>query len=486
MGTQMKDLHFVDTTIRDGQMSLWATGMTTAMMLPIAETLDRAGFDAIEVFATGMEKKIVRDLGEDPWERLRQLRERMPGTPLRIIRSRFTAAFHITPRSIDELWFERIAANGIRQMRTADPSNGVAGWRQRVSDARNVGIDAIINLIFSISPKHTDDYYAEKARAAVEIGPLRICLKDPGALLTPDRVRTLLPRIMDNANGIPLEFHTHCTTGLGTLCALEALKLGVSCINTAIPPLSDASSNPSIFRVSTNGRALGYAPVVDVESLRSVEEHFTHVALRENLPIGSPADYDSDHYIHQVPGGMISNLKYQLTDLGQADKLDAILEEISMIRSDLGYPIMVTPYSQFVGVQATMNVLSGERYKVVSDEVIQYALGHWGEEECSSIDDNVKDIILGQPRARQLANWEPPEPSLKEMRREFGGADVSDDDLLLNYLASVDSVAAMRGANASPFGARHTVQDLIEDLSKNTKIKSLQIQKGGSSLTLHG
>lgn len=482
----MKDLHFVDTTLRDGQMSLWATGMTTAMMLPIAETLDRAGFDAIEVFANSMEKKLVRELGEDPWERLRLLRKYMPETPLRTIRSRYTAAFHITPRSIDELWYETIAAYGIRQMRTADPSNSVAGWRQRVSDARRVGIDAIVNLIFSISPKHTDDYYEDKARAAAEIDPFRICVKDPGALLTPERVRTLLPRIMANVNGIQLEFHTHCTTGLGTLCSLEALKLGISCINTAIPPLSDASSNPSIFRISTNGRTLGYTPVVDVESLRSVEEHFRLVALRENLPIGVPADYDSNHYVYQVPGGMISNLKHQLNDMGVANRLDEVLEEISIVRSDLGYPIMVTPYSQFVGVQAAMNVLAGERYKVISDEVIQYALGYWGEDESSSIDDNVKDIILAQPRARQLMNWEPPQPSLKELRREYGGGKVSDEEFLLNYFVGKDSVAAMRAANANTLGARHTLLDLSEDLKKNTKIKSLQVQKGKASLSLRG
>ena len=482
----MNELRFIDTTLRDGQMSLWATGMKTDMILPVAETLDQAGFEAIEIFANSMEKKMVRELGEDPWERLDLVRQRIRKTPLRFIRSRYIAAFHITPRAIEDLWYERIAAHGIRQFRTSDPSNTVADWRDRVREARNVGIDTIINLIFTISPRHTDEYYAEKARAAAAVGAYRICLKDPGALLTPERVRTLVPRVLENSNGVPVEFHTHCITGLGTLCCLEAIKLGMRFINAAIPPLANASSNPSLFSIIRNARALGYASIVDPEPLKSVEKHFTSVAKREGLPIGVPADYDAYHYIHQVPGGMISNLRHQLATSGLKDRIEAVLTEIGQVRADLGYPIMVTPYSQFVGVQATMNVVSGERYKLVADEIIQYALGLWGEEESSAIDPNVRDRILSQPRAKELAHWQPPQPSLNELRQEYGGPSISDDELLLRYFAGEDQVAAMRAAGPSKkhVSAGHSLPSLIEELTKQTRISFFQVQKGATSLTL--
>ncbi len=488
MKDDMNEVNFIDTTIRDGQMSLWATGMRTDMILPVAATLDQAGFAAIEIFANGFEKKMVRELREDPWERIDLVRQRIQKTPLRVIRGRYSTAFHITPRSIEDLWYERFAAHGIRQIRTSDCSNTAAGWREHVGRARSVGIDPIVNLIFSISPKHTDEYYARKARDAAELDVYRICLKDPGGLLTPERIKTLVPVVLANTKSIPIEFHTHCTTGLGPLSALEAIKLGIRYINAAIPPLSDSWSNPSLFNVIKNARALGYTSTVDDESLKPVEQHFTSIAKREGLPIGAPAQYDCSHYVHQVPGGMISNLRHQLSTCGLAGKIDAVLEEIGKVRADLGYPIMVTPYSQFVGVQATMNVISGERYKQVCDEVIQYALGLWGEEECSSIVPNVRDRILDRHRARELAHWQPPQPSLNEVRRKYGGAGISDDEILLRYFAGEDQVTAMRAAGPSKQqgGTGHSLVSLIEELTKRTKFNYIQVQKGAMSLTLQG
>jgi len=482
----MKEIKFVDTTLRDGQMSLWATEMPTDVMLPVAETMDQAGFEAIEIIAAAFFKKIVRELHEDPWERIRLVRERIRRTPLRAIRGRYMTAFHISPKSIDDLWMERIAANGIRQIRISDASNTVSVWREHVHKAHQVGFEAIVNLIFSLSPKHTDEYYSQKTRAAVELGTERICLKDPGALLTPDRVRTLVPLVLENANGIPVELHTHCTTGLGPLCCLEAIKLGIVSINTAIPPLANASSNPSLFNVISNARAMGYTATIDDESLKSVERHFTSIARRQGLPIGAPMEYECSHYVHQVPGGMISNLRHQLSASGLAGRIDAVLEEIGRVRADFGYPIMVTPYSQFVGVQATMNVISGKRYEQVSDEVIQYTMGLWGEEECSSIDPNVRDRILDRQRARELAHWQPPQPSLRELRRDYAGAGISDDELLLRYFAGEDQVAAMRvaGPSKKSGGAGPRLVNLLEQLTKTTQLSHIQVQKGAMSLTL--
>ncbi len=483
----MDEVKFTDTTIRDGQQSLWAIGMRTDMMLPVADVLDRAGFTSIEVWGNSFAKKMVRELRESFWDRIDLLAQRFKRTPMRVIRSRYLAAFHITPHALDELWYQRMAAHGIRQVRVSDASNTPAGWKRQVAWARSAGIDPIVNIIFSISPKHTDEYYAAKARELAKLDVHRICIKDPASLLTPERVRTLVPAILQNVNGIDVEMHTHCHTGLGPLCYLEAVKLGIRYVDTAIPPLADASSNPSFFNVVRNIRALGYRSDIDAEALRPVEKHFTAIAREENLPIGAPAPYDHYQFVHQVPGGMISNLRHQLSLIGLSDRLEEVLAETARVRADLGYPIMVTPYSQFVGVQATMNVVARERYKQVSEEVLQYALGLWGEEEAAGIDPDVKDKILANPRAKELAGWRPLDQSLADLRRKHGGAHISDDDLLLNFFAGEDQVAAMRAAGPNSAGGRQpTLMRLIDELSKKKSFSYVNVQKGAMSLTLRG
>lgn len=481
-----RDIFFVDTTLRDGHLSLWASNMRTGMMLPIAERLDRAGFEGIEIMSSAFYKKCVRDLKEDPWERIRLLRKRIRKTPLRSIRSRSMLAFQITPPAIADLWLERLAANGIDELRTSDPSNTPSYWKQAVEAAKRAGLKTILNIIYSISPKHTDEYFAERAREAAKLDVARICFKDPGGLLTPEATRRLVPLIRREAKDKPVEFHTHCNTGLGPLCCLEAIQLGITSINTAIPPLADGSSNPSIFNVAMNARALGYGTHIDEETLNPVRDHFTAIAKREDLPVGKPLEYDALHPLHQVPGGMISNFRFQLGNLGKLDRLPAVLEEVTRVRAEFGYPIMVTPYSQFFGVQAAINVMVGERYKEVTDEVLLYALGFWGDEEAHSIEANLKDRLLGSARARELAKLKPPAMPLHEFRDKFGGAGTSDDERLLNYFAGADAVTAMRAAGAPQDYATSSTPllALIEQLVRRKKTSRIYITRSGFSLRL--
>ena len=473
-----RDIFFVDTTLRDGQLSLWASNMRTAMMLPVAERLDRAGFEAIEVMSSAFYKKCVRDLKDDPWERIRLLAQRIKRTPLRTIRSRSMLAFQTSPPAVTDLWLERLAANGISELRTSDPSNTPGYWQQAVSAAKRAGLRTILNIIYSISPKHTDDYYIERARQAAKLDVDRICFKDPGGLLTPAATRRLVPLIRREAQDKPVEFHTHCNTGLGSLCCLEAIKLGITSINTAIPPLADGSSNPSLFNVAMNARALGYSTVVDEAILHPLRDHFAAVAQQENFPTGKPLEYDACHPLHQVPGGMISNFRFQLSNLGKLDQLPEVLEEVTRVRAEFGYPIMVTPYSQFFGVQAAINVMVGERYKEVTDEVLLYALGAWGAEEADSIDANLKDRLLNKQRAKELAQLAAPEMSLQQFRARFGGAAVSDDDALLNYFAGAEAVAAMRsaGATSQPLNTAAPLLSLIEQILKRKNLSHVRIQ----------
>jgi oxaloacetate decarboxylase alpha subunit len=483
----VSEIDFIDTTVRDGQQSLWASGIRTSEMLPALRNLDDAGFEAIEVHTPAIDKKMVRELLEDPFERLRLARERVTKTPLRIIRGRYLESFQISPECLEKLWCEKMAAIGIKELRTSDSSHTVAHWRRHIEMARDVGIDTIVNLIFSISPLHTDNYYAEKAKELVKLKPYRICLKDPGALFTPERLQTLVPKILQHTKGIDVEFHTHCNTGLGGLCTIEAIKLGITKVNTAIPPLADGSGNPSAFEVARNARVLGYETNLDENKLRLVEAHLHDVVKQMGYPVGSPMPYDAAHYINQVPGGMISNLRFQLTKAGIGERLPEVLEEIGRVRADFGYPIMVTPYSQFVGSQAVMNILSDERYATVSDEIIAYTLGYWGAHERDAIDPDIRDRILDRPRARELAKNPPQELSLDEVRRVYGGNGISDEEMLLRILTGEASVNAMRAAgtcheHGPPING---ITGLIDYLSTENRVGFFAIQKSGLNLVLN-
>jgi oxaloacetate decarboxylase alpha subunit len=481
----MDEIRFVDTTLRDGHQSLWAERMTTGMMLPVAERIDNAGYEAIEILSGSHIKKSVRELREDPWERVRRVAKRITRTPLRVIAGRVNT-FGFDPPVMYQLFLDRMAANGVRQGRISEPWNDLPGWTRRTDAVRKAGLEPIINLIYSVSPRHTDEYYARCTRDAVSLKVPRLCLKDPGGLLTPARMRTLVPTIFANAGGTPVELHSHCTTGLGPLNALEAMKLGIRTVNTAIPPLSDSASLPSVFNVARNARALGYAPRVDEDMIRPVSDHFMFVARHEGLPVGAPVEYDEAQYRHQIPGGMISNLGHQLALVGLADRFAEALEETVRVRADLGYPIMVTPLSQFVGSQAAINVILGERYREVSDQVIRYALGQYGAEGAEGMDQDVRARILDRPRTRDLAGWEEPDPSLTEMRRELGAGNVSDEELLLRWLLGPEEIAAMRAAGkATPYlSARQPLVALVAEIAKRTGFSQLRLQRPGFSLIM--
>jgi oxaloacetate decarboxylase alpha subunit len=295
-----------------------------------------------------------------------------------------------------------------------------------------------------------------------------------------------VPIIFENANGIPVELHTHCTTGLGPLCCLEAVKLGIKIVNTALPPLADGSSNPSLFNVAKNLRALGYETLIDDELLKPVSDHFTFIAKREGFPIGSPVEYDYSQYQHQVPGGMISNLRFQLRKVGMEHKIDQALQETMQVRAELGYPIMVTPLSQFVGSQAAINVIVGERYKEVTDQIIQYALGYWGREGAELLDPQVKAKILDRPRAKEWAEWRPPEPTVAEIRKKLGAENVCDDELLLRWNLSIEEIETMKAAGSPKeyLTARQPLVSLIDALSKRNDYRQIVVQKGDMVISL--
>jgi oxaloacetate decarboxylase alpha subunit len=485
-GEGMTEVFFQDTTIRDGAQSLWAYNIRTGMIAPICEYLDAAGFEAIELGGPIEIPKCIKELREDPWERYRLVIPKFKRTPLRLIHGT-RSGFAIYPDALHQLFDTCMANVGVKEVRISDSWNDAKDWAWRVEQAKNAGLKPIINLIYTVSPRHTDEYYAAKIRQAFALDVYRVIFKDPGGILTPERTRTAVPAILKAAGDKTVELHTHCTTGLGTLCCLEAIKAGMTHINAAIPPLADGSGNPSIFNVAMNARALGYKAMIDEAPLRQASKFLTACAKQENLAIGKAPEYDYAQYVHQIPGGMISNLRYQLNRVGMEHKLDQTLEEAAQVRADFGYPIMVTPLSQFVGSQAAINAIVGDRYKQVTDQTIEYAMGIWGKEGAEFMDKNVKAKILDRPRAKEIAERPHPTDSLQDLRKKYASDGASDEEILLRFFSSKDDVDKMRRAGPSrtyDLNAGNPLFKLVAELSKTQDRRSVFIQRPGFSLRM--
>ncbi len=487
------DVRFVDTTFRDGAQSLWASSMRIGMIEAVAENVGRAGFAVVEVPVGAVYfKKFVRDLKEDPWDMARMVARKMPHAVKSCMAGGTLNPLGApSPRAIARLFYERIVANkALNRAQTFANTYGQMEFEfpWTIPMFRDLGMQVAIGLSYTISPRHTDEYYAQKTRDILAFGPDAIYLEDQGGLLTLDRARTLIPSIVTNANGIPVELHSHCTTVLTPLVYLEALQLGVDTLHTAIPPLADGPSQPSIFSTARNARLLGHATVIDEDLLRPVVERLTAIAMREKLPIGAPLEYDCAQYIHQVPGGVISNLRHQLAGLGIQHRLDEVLEESVQVRKDFGYPIMITPHSQFVVTQSAINVATGERYKHVIDELILFAQGAYGEDSgYTCMDQNLKDRLLGSKRAGELGTGRPRDIPLKEIRETLGGPGVSDEEFLLRYMMKgTQEVEAMRAAGR-PRRYLHSalpLATLIEELGKHKSVRYVHVQRGSDSLVI--
>ena len=480
-----KDIHIIDTTLRDGQQSLWAMNMRTGWMLPAMERLDRAGYEAMEFFVPVVQiKKMIRDLNEDPFEWLRQGTARAKNTPLRL-HAGYRSGLGKVPESVSKLMLQKVIDCGISTARISDPWNDFVMLKEEHDEMRRMGLESVVNIIYSVSPRHTTEYFVQRTRDAAALKPYRLCFKDVGGLLTPWRLRELLPKVLEAAGDIPVEFHNHCNNGLGIFNAQEAVALGILHVHTAVPPLADGSSQPSVFDVARNLRALGHDLPLDLDPLHEVSDYLTGIARREKLAIGSPRAYDETLYAHQIPGGMISNLEYQLEKVGMGGRLDLIREEAARVRAELGYPIMVTPLSQFVGTQAAINVITGARYKQVTDEIIQYALGLWGREALEHMDANTRDLIVDRPRAREIAAMKIDQLDLAEVRRAAGG-DLSDEELILRaYVddAAVQMVRHLPPVREEPVG-RSPLVSLVAGLAAQSAQHDISVQAGEISIRL--
>jgi oxaloacetate decarboxylase alpha subunit len=478
-----RTIHLTDDTLRDGQQCLWATRMRTEHMLPIAERMDRAGFLSIQAIALVQFDASVLFLNQDPFERIRLLRERITRTPMRgAVRSNLMRGFFPVADDITELFVERQIANGIRDIGIFDALLCSDNLVPSIRTAQRLGANVTLLLGYNIAPGYDDALYARKAREAVErFGVQTVTLADAAGIMTIDRVRTLVPAMKRAIGDTRLEFNTHCLTGLGPLLAIEAAVHGADSILTAVDPLANGNSLPASQMIARNLREIGFDVAVDNRLLDEVGEYFGALAERERQPVGVPAEYEPSHYVTQYAGGAMSNLESQLKAAGIADKLPAVLEEIGRVRVELGSPIMVTPYPAIISAQAVMNVLNSERYKVVPDEVKKYVCGYFGALPLP-VDGNVKDRVLANG-SKDVALTPPViAPVLPGLRQRY--KDLGDDELLLRYMYGDEKINGLAPTAADGrFSVHHPVVDLVAGLAKRPSKARVQMSGRGFSLS---
>ena len=504
----MADIQLVDTSLRDGNQSLWgATGLTTAHILQIAPVMDRVGFRALDFTSSTHMGISVRTHKEDPWALIRLTHAAAPHTPLQFIGSglRFISWEPVHPDLI-QLAYDRLVVAGMSRFVVLDPMHDMEAVLRTARMLRRAGASEIIAaLTYTISAVHTDEFYAGLAGQMAACPDIdRVYVKDPAGLLTPEAARTLIPAIRARLGGAvlargddppipprrlrrkikPLELHSHCTIGLSPLTCLAAADLGVTALHTACGALANGTSLPNAERVVANLREIGHTVDIDDRLLARVAGYFTDLALAESLPAGQPREYDASFLRHQVAGGVMTTTRRQLDELGLGDRFGAVMDEVSRVRAELGYPIMVTPFPQIVCGQALYNVLGTERYQNVSDQAIRYVLGRFGR-PTAPVDPDVADRILSRPRARELTA-EPPPASPAELRRRFP-ARISDEELLLRATMPAGEVDAMLAAGPA---RRHynpdlkPVLDLLAGLRERPGMSGLVIDKPGFRLEL--
>ncbi|MBI4191502.1 MAG: pyruvate carboxylase subunit B [Betaproteobacteria bacterium] len=482
----MPEIKIIDTTLRDAHQSLWASRMTTAMMLSVAERMDRAGFDAIDLIGGSHFDVCVRYLKENPWERVRLMCRKITRTPMSgMVRSRHLTSFDVVSDDLLLLWTERLIANGLRRFRAFDALNDLDAIVSLLKHAKELGAYTIGQLAYGHSPVHTDELYAQKAKELIErAGVDAIMLKDAGGLLTPDRIRTLVPAIKKVIGNLPLELHTHCTTGLGPLVVLEGVKLGAHPVHTSIAPLANGAAQPATQTIVRNLRGMGYTVNVDDALINEVGEHFRKVAQQEGKPLGVPMEFDAFHFEHQVPGGMQSHFKNQLAQAGLSHKLDEVLRECARIRGELGWPIMITPLSQLVGTQAVLNVVHGERYRIVPDEVKKYALGYYGK-LLAPVEPAVLDRIIDNGSQSISLEPLPLEPAVPALRKKY--PNMSDEERLLRYSYAGSQVDEMLAAGPikTEYHFEKPLVRLLDELTKRPKLARVYVESKGLRLELN-
>ena len=431
----MKKIQFTETVLRDAQQSLIATRMPFEDFEKILSTMDKAGYYSMECWGGATFDSCLRYLSEDPWERLRKIRKAAPNTKLQmLLRGQNLLGYKHYPDDVVRMFVAKSIENGIDIIRIFDALNDIRNLEVAVDETNKRGAHASGTICFTTSPVHTLENYAKYAKQLEDLGVKSITIKDMAGIMGPQEAYDLVKAIKESVD-LPVVVHTHCTTGLAPVTLLKAVEAGADVIDTATSALSGGTSQFATETMAFTLRQLGYEVDLDEKVLKEVNDFFKPVkakALESGLlnPVVLATDTDALNY--QVPGGMLSNLVAQLTAQNKLDKFEEVLQEVPRVRADMGYPPLVTPMSQMVGVQATQNVLLG-KYKNVSKDVRSYLKGEYGKAP-GEINADLLKQILGDEKPIEGRFADSLAPAFEQTKAELGSKAKSDEDVL-SYIA---------------------------------------------------
>jgi oxaloacetate decarboxylase (Na+ extruding) subunit alpha len=487
----MARIEIVDQTLRDGQQSYWGMRMQAGQVLPVAAAIDSAGYRVVDLTGSSIFEVMVRFREENPWKGLDAIRAALPGSTLRAgTRTNGIVGMNVTPDSIVELWIQTLAKHGIESLWIFDCLHDAENMVRVAKVAREAGLAPSPQLNFSQSPVHTDDYYADVIDRMIAGGAAEtIILGDEAGVLGPERARRWIRQSQERAAAgeTPLEMHFHNRTAMANLNHIIGVEQGVTILHSAISTLANGVSMPSTEVTVDNLRRLGHEVDVDDSRFAEVAEHFGGLADDEGFQRGAPVEYSVAAIQQQFPGGMMGTLREQLKQVNMSERLPEVLEEAIRVREEMGWPIMATPFSQLVGIQALLNVVQGERYATIPDENLMYLAGWYGKPP-GEVDPEVLDRAAATARGKQMmAAGQAPQPSLKEIRKEYGES-LSDEELLLRSLIPGEDVENMYEADnpivpIRPLGAPAGLP-WLRDLLANGEARGLSATRGGVSVTL--
>jgi len=484
----MAHVEIVDQTIRDGPQSLWGMRIRAGMVTRAAPHLRAAGYHTVDVPSGSFYTVMLRHLREDPIAAGRHIRRLLRGQRLRCgTRPSSTGRYGIASyASMDFYTGFMVRRLGIDAFWIYDCLYDMPEMERRARSVHAAGAEVVPAVMYGISPVHTDAWFAERVREMVGWGITdAIYVEDAPGILTPERCRTLIPALVEAAGDVPVELHCHNTTGLAPINYLIGVEHGIRRIHTCSRPVANGPSLPSTEMMLVNLESAGHTHGIDTSTLAPVAEHFERIARQEGHPIGTVPEYDRRVYDHQLPGGMTGTFKAQLVEHGMEDRFDAVLEEIPEVRRELGYPVSATPFSQLIGTQAVLNVISGERYAVTTDEVVLYAMGAYGQPPVP-VDPGVKDRLLSSDAGRRLAGFRRPDLTLEELRAQSGGPHLSDDDLfrlIFTPQEDLDATAAA-GPLRTDYAFRETPQELMLRALENRRARRLSLRAPGVEIDL--
>lgn len=428
----MAKVKITETVLRDAHQSLIATRMTLDEMRPILSTMDKVGYYSAEVWGGATYDSCLRFLDEDPWERLRVIRKEMPNTKLQMLfRGQNMLGYRHYADDVVEYLVQRSIANGIDIIRIFDALNDVRNLRTAIKAAKKEKGHAQVAISYTTGEVFTDEYYVNYAKQIEEEGADSICIKDMAALLTPYRAAGLVKAIK-GAVKIPVQLHTHYTSGLASMCIMKGVESGLDMVDTAMSPLANGTSHAPTESIVAAFQGTEYDTGLDLVLLNEIRGYF--MKLREKYIKSGQLDpkmlaVDANALIYQVPGGMLSNLLSQLKQAGKEDKLTEVLEEVPRVRKDSGFPPLVTPTSQIVGTQAVFNVIMGERYKMVTKEFKSMVKGEYGKTPMP-IDPAFRKKILGDEKPIDCRPADLLKPELDKLRKECAEWSEQEEDVL--------------------------------------------------------